>query len=202
MNPAPPIADPFEYVGFWRRLAVVLLDALISLPLWPAQYWAIERSLSLRIPWPAMAVSVVWVLIATACVVRLGGTPGKLILGIRIVESGGRFLSVPTALRRGIFDWGYVLLYWLSVFHAIAVLPPSQSPINAWHASELHAQFGGIWNFLQEYYSLVSLADVLVVATNRRKRALHDFLAGSFVITRRSYDALRDAPSHDATVEP
>ena len=44
------------------------------------------------------------------------------------------------------------------------------------------------------------LADVLTIALNPRKRALHDFIAGSFVITKRSYDAiLGPAPMGGAT---
>jgi uncharacterized RDD family membrane protein YckC len=37
----------------------------------------------------------------------------------------------------------------------------------------------------------------LFIAGNSRKRALHDFIAGSFVITKRSYDATNAAAAED-----
>jgi len=68
--------------------------------------------------------------------------------------------------------------------------------------SQAYYNYWGNWGFgLVLLILLILIIDILVVAINRRKRALHDFIAGSFVITKRSYDAIH-TPTPAPTTTP
>jgi uncharacterized RDD family membrane protein YckC len=81
------------YAGFTRRLAAVLLDALLVLFLLRVLSWALRVDLSSDLA--LFAVTLQWI----GCCVLVAlfwllfqGTPGKLLLGCRIVDAhtGGR----------------------------------------------------------------------------------------------------------------
>ena len=55
-------------------------------------------------------------------------------------------------------------------------------------------QHGGLALTLANTAFWFVYVDVLVVAFNKRKRAIHDFIAGSYVVTRRSLVATNGTP--------
>jgi uncharacterized RDD family membrane protein YckC len=175
--------------GFGDAQAVVLLDTLIFSPLVLANlFWITRWSFRLRTPWPAVVPPVVQLLLKLLFVVRFGGTPAKLVLGMRIVDREGFYLRVGRALLRDVIHWLSIFFYLLVLIHVISSISPNNVPANSEQRAQAYERYGGWWYHLQSEIGWVSIADVLVVACNRRNRAIHDFLAGSFVITKRSYD--------------
>jgi uncharacterized RDD family membrane protein YckC len=86
------------YGGFWIRFVAAFLDSLIiGIPAGITQfvlvYFTGMRSLSYLVS-----------LAAAVLVIYLdgikGGTPGKLILGMRIVNEKGEFIGIPMAILR------------------------------------------------------------------------------------------------------
>lgn len=163
--------DRFEFAGFWRRVATSFLDLLIWIVPWyvAGKYlppgWDVVRYLAFS----AVYYPVTWFLI-----VRFGGTPGKLILGLRVVDGNGNYLSPVGAVKRDSLN---ILLC---------------MPLDLWlqwtgtdKASDLKSLV------LTNLTGLILFVDVLGVAFNKRKRALHDFIAGSYVVTKRSLDRVR-----------
>lgn len=181
----------FEYVGFWRRVAVAYLDSLILWPFFFLSFWADQWSFRLRLPWPSVAMAVIQFAITLFFVVRYGGPPAKLILRMRIVDVHGTFLDVSHAIRRDVINWMGFLLSLPALLSVVANIPTGYVPSDLKQAGDAYLKFGGIWGTVSEYWLLVIFLDVLVVCCNRRKRAAHDFLAGSFVITKRSYDEVK-----------
>ncbi|MBI4889407.1 MAG: RDD family protein [Acidobacteria bacterium] len=190
----------FEYVGFWQRAAVLALDAVISLPLIPAHFWALQQSLRLRSAWPLALMCIAAGLYIPLCVWRFGGSPAKLLLRMRVVDASGAYLGFGRALLRSLLEWIDTLIYLFTVLQVLAALPPDYLPSSIWNAAETYAEFGGFWSQIHANWFYVWIADVCVVTTNPCKRAFHDFIAGSFVITKRSYDAAH--PPHPASVTP
>jgi uncharacterized RDD family membrane protein YckC len=184
------ITSSFEYVGFWRRVAVALLDLVIFSPLVLANIlWITPWSYRLRTPWPAVVPPVVQLLLMIFLVVRFGGTPAKLVLGMRIVDQAGVYLRVGRALLRDMITLLGSFFYLLVLIHVISSIPPNNVPANSKQRAQAYDRYAGGWyHNLQAGIAWVGIADVLVVSCNRRKRAIHDFMAGSFVITKRSYD--------------
>ena len=104
-----------------------------------------------------------------------GGTPGKMIVGIRIVsaEDGGD-ISFFSALMR----YAVPLLYYIIVF--LIVLPP-----------EYKFALGNIVTFIPSMHyksvlvfilSIYSIVDIIVFFCSGKHRALHDIIAGTAVV--------------------
>jgi hypothetical protein len=114
----------FKYVGFWKRVLAILVDSAISflfMPIiMPLMRWSLEnRNVSLHISW-----SVIWTILWLWLVVRFGGTPGKLMVGARIVDDKGHFLSWGRAVRR-IIPTIVISVNSTLGFHAAATQYPS-----------------------------------------------------------------------------
>jgi uncharacterized RDD family membrane protein YckC len=178
-----PITDPLRYAGFWPRLGALLLDALILLPLTALTFWGAQRyrlfSLYYFVP------SILFGLFYSVYLVqRFGGTPGKLIVGVRIRKvSGGPIGCREAGLR-------YLPEFVLGLLMSIAML------ISVFHMSD--AEYHAL-SFLERAQRMVALApswlkpvqiaqhvwvwgELIVLLTNRKRRALHDFIAGTVVV--------------------
>ena len=86
-----------HYGGFWIRYVASLLDGLIISM--PVNIIAFVISIT-----GATLISYVVVLASIMLVIYLegnkGGTPGKLILGLRIVNQQGNYIGIPRAILR------------------------------------------------------------------------------------------------------
>jgi len=107
-----------KYGGFWIRLLAAILDAIIiSIP---------AAIVTLILVWASGISSFSYLvdLCALGLIVYLdgikGGTPGKLILGLRIVNEKGEYIGIPSALFRYIakiisaliLGIGYLMIAW------------------------------------------------------------------------------------------
>jgi len=93
----PP--DSIQYAGFWRRLVAFLLDSfLFSAVIAPVQlliygrdyfYWSSEQSGIFAVYGPAdfLLTTLLPVLLIIAFWVKLGATPGKLLMDCRVVDA-------------------------------------------------------------------------------------------------------------------
>ena len=75
--------DSLRYAGFWPRLGSLLLDGVILLPLIGMQLWA-ERYTRLFGVYYFLPGVLFGLFYSAYLVQRFGGTPGKLMMGIRI----------------------------------------------------------------------------------------------------------------------
>jgi uncharacterized RDD family membrane protein YckC len=189
----------FVFVGFWKRVVAALIDAAIGVAFLPITVPLMKWSFGHRTIFPQVVWSVVWTVVWLWLVVRFGGTPGKLAIGARIVNAEGRFLS-----------WGNAVLRVLPglVISANSLLRMAVT-MRRYPDSAPHSSFMEIGRLMNEYaqpYSTIALVlslfiyiDIGVILFNRQKRAIHDFIAGSYVITRDSYRAVGEpGPDRDA----
>ena len=180
-GPSPAIA----YAGFGRRLTVLVVDLPLAMVVW----WGFSQLNAYAVAWrsfamvavSAMACHVLWWTLITS----FGGTPGKLLLGMRIVDGEGRYLGWGRAILRELpyLPWTAIdLAMWWKIMRALEAGRHAGEPdpaklwamyaANPWYASAA-AVIG-----------VIGLVDVLVIFTNRRRRALHDYIAGSVVVVR------------------
>ena len=184
--------DEFVFVGFWMRVLAALIDAGINLAtmfilFMPVMTWSItHRNL---IP---MALSeIVWIIVWLWLVVRFGGTPGKLVIGVRIVGVNGEYLSWGRAVRRIIFP-GLIsaIAHYLKMWKALDTYPDSTPHSSLTESLRLMDEYGQPFAVIGMILTYSMYVDILVILFNRKKRAIHDFIAGSYVITKKSYRAL------------
>ncbi len=90
-----------EYAGFWIRLGAGLVDFMLLGLIVGILYYFFRA--------PAVWLPSGFVISFVYCVFFwwwCGQTPGKMAVGIKVIEEGGLPLSWQTAVRRG---WGYVV---------------------------------------------------------------------------------------------
>jgi uncharacterized RDD family membrane protein YckC len=102
------ISDPL-YAGFWSRLGSLLLDFLIILPF--TGLIVFVNNLSLRNYIFTIVPSLIFGLWYNVYLVqKYGGTPGKLIAGIKIITSSGKKVEWKHAILR------HLVLFILTLF--------------------------------------------------------------------------------------
>lgn len=187
--------DSLRYAGFWPRLGALLLDCIIFLPLSALIIWADSqyRLFQLYYLVPGTAISLFW---GVYLVRRFGGTPGKLIAGIRIRKLDGTPVGYREAVLRYLPEFIFGLLMSvaliLSVFHMTDAEYQSLSFLDRTHRM---AELAPRWYTpLQIAQNIWVWGELIVLLTNRKRRALHDFIAGT-VVVHASSDKLPQAAS-------
>ncbi len=177
--------DAVIYGGFWRRLAAGLVDFAIMAPI-AALWYMLQRqaqSLALFLVVPQLAL-MSWYFVYL--VVRFGGSPGKLITGLRITMLDGSPVTAHAASLRYSVDFVFGLIGTLVFALAILKLPAAsfyalnfgdwrealEPHLPAWHETFRLVMTIWIWG------------ELLILLTNRKRRALHDFIAGTVVVHR------------------
>jgi uncharacterized RDD family membrane protein YckC len=194
-NPyAPPAAEldeladigpdaPLQYAGFWRRFGAFWLDGLVFLPLTviTALLNAHFRMFSLYWYLPGLLIGIGF---HYYLIVRYGGTPGKLLLGMKIAMCDGSPVTSEAAILR------YVVLFVLSQLSAITLV------IAALHMTDQEYLSLG---FLARNQTLMSIApfwykpvtylaqiwiwsEFVTMMFNKKRQAVHDLMARTVVI--------------------
>ncbi|MBU3941486.1 MAG: RDD family protein [Nanoarchaeota archaeon] len=91
------MANP-NYRGFWIRFLAYILDGfIIGIPVWVLQIGLIYATGIQSMMYLASLAGVVLIIYMDGI---KGGTPGKLILGMRIVNEKGEYIGIPMAILR------------------------------------------------------------------------------------------------------
>lgn len=173
------------YVGFWRRLAAYAIDFAILIP-----YALLARQLI----YSSRAAYLVNVLIGTLIAIdfqvylvkRFGGSPGKLLMRMRIAKLDGS----PVGYRQASIRYSVLFVIsmltsaglLLSLFHISAIEYTGFTTSKA-RVRSLEAGAPAWYQPVQIAGSVWVWSEFLVLLTNRKRRALHDFMAGTVVIS-------------------
>ena len=171
------------YVGVWRRFWAHCIDGLIVLPL-----LALLAATAL----PAPDNRLVELLLSIAAqlfafwfevmlVARHGGTPGKRLLGLRIVMRDGS----PVSLGAAVLRWAVMFMPELAAMITWPVQALGLS--DALCCTDLRTGLSPAppdrWDSWLEAWFWVWLAlELLTVLSNHQRRAIHDFIAGTVVV--------------------
>ncbi|MBV9224427.1 MAG: RDD family protein, partial [Acidobacteriaceae bacterium] len=181
-QPVSQPAYPLHYGGFWPRFAALCLDSLLMVPMALLGLWAFSSRFYLLLYLVLDFVFQVWY--DVYLVGRWGGTPGKLLLGLRIRKTSGEPVGSREALWRAAPDLLFSLVGAIALYVASLQIDPSHyrelsfldrltalnKPVPAWyHPLDI---LQNVWNW----------GELVVLLTNRKRRALHDFLAGTVVV--------------------
>jgi uncharacterized RDD family membrane protein YckC len=176
-------AEEFEVAGFWRRFGAQFIDGIIMLPLTIGTMVAMNYS---RLAYaymflPTLAIGLFYQIYLVR---RFGGTPGKRICSMRIVMSDMSAVTVRAAALR--YSVIFVLSAASSAALAFASLKMSDAEYLALgyfekiQALSLRAP---AWESVVTWcVYLWILAGIIVMLSNRRRRATHDFIARTVVI--------------------
>ncbi|USA54399.1 RDD family protein [Acinetobacter sp. C32I] len=173
------------YAGFWKRLAAAIIDSLILIPFMVIAHHT--QSISII---SSMITLVISAVLFSVYVIyfhyRFGATLGKMAIKIKITCPNGSKISLKQALIRSSIDIGFSLLTVIAQLIALKHADPTIY-LNAGFTDR--AKY--ILLLYPAWYSLVSTlsqvwwwSEFITLLFNKRKRAIHDFMAGTVVIKK------------------
>ncbi|WP_158082221.1 RDD family protein [Paenibacillus ferrarius] len=181
------VQNDIQYIAFWKRVQMHLLDFLIiGIPAVLLYRFSLSTSIKINSVFPLI---IYWLLFCAYYVfmtVKFGGTPGKLLSKARIVDKNGRFLHIGTASIRYLLTFLYAIIMVLKLKEGID-LKVSSNDIN--HFISTHeGYFSSIGNFI----GIITFVECLIAAFNNKKRTLHDLAAGSYVISHDTFKRMKE----------
>jgi uncharacterized RDD family membrane protein YckC len=170
--------NPMEkYSTAWRRVLASFIDGIVFIPLMILDYNLMEsNSIWILIAWLIVyeCISFLYSIFMHA---KYGQTIGKMLAGITVMNIGEeRHINLKEAIRRDLV-WIIVSLAGLFYFSITSVM----SPGNTYENLLLY----------DEFYSILVMAwtviELLSMITNKKRRAVHDYIAGSVVVITGDY---------------
>jgi len=172
------------YVGFWRRVGAYALDLVILVP-----YALVARQLIYTSRTAYLVNLILGTIIALVfevyLVKRFGGSPGKIIMRIRIAKLNGTPVGYKEASLR------YSVLFVISILSSVGLLMSlfGMSDLEYATFTSARAHIRALEAGAPAWYQPLQIAgavwvysEFLVLLTNKKRRALHDFMAGTVVI--------------------
>lgn len=173
-------SSPTRYAGFWRRLLASSIDALVLMPFAGLYWWASSsRAAALAL----LPVNALFPLYSIFMHARWGQTLGKMAAGIRVHTLAGDRISWRLALLRD-----SVGIVFTSVSTAALLLAILKAPASTWDqrwvqpALDLAATQPAWGHWAQHAGTAWFWSELLSLLFNAKRRALHDFIAGTVVV--------------------
>ncbi len=161
-----------EYKGALLRLAAILIDVVIL-----SVVAVIIEQITSPPGWAGLIIGFIYFV---GFWTWRGQTPGKMLIGARIVKADGTAIGFPKALLRYLF-----------------YLIPSYAPILV--LATLILWFGKNMGWLGP---VIGLIGIIIVGLNQEKRGLHDMISGTIVINTRGRGRTEPAEAEQGEAEP
>ncbi len=189
------IEEP-PYAGFWRRFGAFWLDFLIMLP-WTALITYINNEGRLNTLYTLVPSYLFFFFYSIYTVKRWGGTPGKLITKIIIVRKDGKKAEWREAILRHAVQ--FIIGIPVSIAFIMVLLKMTDQEYSK---MDFMTRSLFIMGSMPVWYKPINWAnqiwiwsEFLVLLLNKRKRALHDFVAGTVVIKQKFKDTAEQVAS-------
>ena len=177
------VVNDFVYVGFWRRVAAYIIDIAVLTPYALFSSWFAYSSKEGFLICQAVAF-LIGIIFEIYLVKRFGGTPGKLLMKMRIAKLDGSPVGYREASIR------YSVLFVISLVSSVALIISAFNMPDLEYAALTHKTRGmRLRELAPVWYQPVEIAgsvwvwsEFVVLLTNRKRRAIHDFMAGTVVI--------------------
>jgi uncharacterized RDD family membrane protein YckC len=193
--------DERIYAGFWLRLGVLLLDMLIMAPyvflvIYLVGFDKDEYYLTI------IPGFVVYIWYNMYLVRQYGGTPGKLIVGIRILKIDGSDVTWREAILREFVS--FVLMIFMTILMSRAVAKADGEYFRDLEWMYRNKYLFSLEPVMYKIYFWASniwfYSELVVLLLNKRRRALHDFMAGTVIVKRRYVDSIREAIKNESKI--
>jgi len=171
------------YAGFWPRFGALWVDVLVLVPLALASSWLQSVSIPLAIL-GTIANSAIFLGYTIYFHYRYGATLGKMATGIKVTLPNGSPIGLKQAFLRSSVETGFGFLSLVATVIAILHADPEQYLSAGWdERTEYVASLFPAWHTIVSFASVLWFwSEMIVLLFNKRKRALHDFIAGTVVI--------------------
>lgn len=193
------------YAGFGQRLGSLLLDFVFVLPVSFAILYANRLGLYVHLITliPSLVFSLWYHVYLTQ---RNGGTPGKTVINLKIIRIDGNPIGWREAILRHIVLFGLTLVS--TVMMVISVFQADPDVFNSFDGDWLkQAQYLNSFhpNFNIFYLWATNIwvySELIVMLTNKRKRAIHDYIAGTVIVQAKYAPKIWDAMYQPTEPQP
>jgi len=181
------------YAGFWTRLGSLLLDFIFILPVvFLIQYLnGLGKDIYYYTLIPNLLFAI-WYHIYLPK--KYGGTPGKLAVGITIVKLDGQPIDWQEAILRHIVLLILTLL--ASIIMIVTIMEADEETYTSlgWleRSQYLMTLSPGFFKFYNWTNNIWIYSEFIVLLTNKRKRAIHDFIAGTVIVRTKYLGKIRE----------
>ncbi len=184
-----------QYGTFGQRFAAMWIDFFVLLPLLVVQGLlnSISKGVALALVIP---MAVAYVAYPIYCHGRFGQTVGKSLMGIRVVRTTGERIGWREAFMRSSVDVFFAALGIIGSFVALSSLNDADYLGVGWmqRAQNVAAHEPAWLAWTGTATNLWVWSEVVVILFNKRRRALHDFIAGTLVISERAKPSIVKRP--------
>lgn len=182
------------YAGFWIRFGSLLLDILIISPVIFLVLYINGLSKNAYY-YTVLPILIFHFWYNIYLVQKNGGTPGKLLSGIKILKTDGTDLTWREAILR------HIVSFSLTIFITIiTIIALSQSDTEYYESLNWMKKQQYLMTLLPVYFSIYTwtsniwtYGELFVLLFNKRKRALHDFIADTVIVRTKYIDKMRVA---------
>ena len=174
-----------KYCTFWRRIFAGILDSFVFFPIvvcLPFNFLAKlllppDRGPFLTIVWAVINYTAAW-LYSVLLHARYGQTLGKMATRVKVLDVSEERL--PTLRQTFIRDIGNIIPSMLMLAYDISIVLFGRSA----KSSEFTSFFGEILfvTGISVGFLWWFLVEIISMATNKKRRALHDYIAGTIVV--------------------
>ena len=186
--PAEPLEPPgLVYARFWQRAVAMVIDFAITVPVALLASWLGGHSRG------AGGVSeILSVTLYLGYFIyghgRFGRTVGKAVMGIRVVRLDGSAIGWPEAWKRSSVDIVLTAISLAGTLWALGTMSDAAfAAADGFWLHERIAAFEPAWVEGMDWpLQIWAWSELVVMLMNERRRAVHDFIAGTVVISDRT----------------
>jgi len=173
------------YAGFFKRIGSGVIDMLLLLSIVLIISFNLEKSI-----FSTIIVMIVPELLASAYFIyfhyKFGATLGKMAVGIKVTFPNGKKIGFKQALIRSSVDLALFMAFVLAVIIAFINADPEIYYSAVWQQDPRYmlALFPVWYGALNLVSKIWLWSEFVVLLFNKRKRAIHDYIAGTVVINK------------------
>lgn len=171
-----------KYAGFWSRASAGFIDFIVFIPIVILHVYLLTFSKYSAIFTAIVSSFVVYAAYNIYLHRRFGQTVGKMVMKIKVVRLNGENISWKEAFLRSLFDVCLAILRVISMVIILIGIPPdSFSTLSHTDLSKIFRE-SLLYSFCETSSDIWILSEMVILLFNKKKRALHDFIAGTVVI--------------------
>ena len=172
----PSLAPAYRYSTFWPRFWAGVIDGLVFAPLGFVDAFVFERfgNVAVLVTWFTLS-SLAFLVYSVLLHGLVGQTVGKMVTGVRVLDVSEKKLSLTQAALRDSVP---------VVFTVVGVALEIPMILQGINPNELLTR--DVPYLLFAFAALGwFVAELITMLTNNKRRAVHDFIAGSVVVRTR-----------------
>jgi len=173
-----------NYPALWRRGTAFLIDMIVMSPSVVFDYLFAGEARVFQL-YNLILGQFLIVYFYVFFVVKMGATPGKLLLGLHITKEGG----APVTAKDAVLRYGVMWLITLAS-SVMMVMGAFSLTEEAYHAMEWSARLNAMLaqvpgsKALNQLWLIWLVACAISLLASKQRRALHDFIAGTVVVRK------------------